>query len=68
MADKPINLNKVRKARAKADKRATADRNAVLHGMTRSERERARAEAERQARLLDAGRRDREDTGPDDAP
>lgn len=67
MAETPINLNKVRKARAKAERRAAADRNAALHGMSRAERERAKAEAERVRRLFEGGRRDGTATGDDGA-
>lgn len=35
---KPINLNKVRKDRARADKKARADENAVKFGRTKAER------------------------------
>lgn len=62
MADKPVNLNRVRKERAKAVARQKADRNAAVHGLTKAERDRAKAEAARIARLFDAGqiRRDGE--------
>lgn len=33
-----INFNKARKAKARADRRAQADENAVRHGRTKSER------------------------------
>ena len=55
----PVNLNKARKARAKAEAKRRADGNAALHGLTKAEKARARAEvalAERQNR---AGRRER---------
>ncbi|WP_415920543.1 DUF4169 family protein [Tateyamaria sp. SN6-1] len=50
----PINLNKVRKARARADKKARADANAVTYGLTKAERTRAQVETSRAARDLDA--------------
>ena len=60
----PVNLNKARKARARADRKAQADRNAVLHGLPKAERHRAKAEAERVTRLHEGTRR----TGPEDPP
>ena len=35
---KPVNLNKVRKERAKSNERAQADENAVKHGLTKGQR------------------------------
>ena len=49
----PINLNKVRKARARAEKKARADANAVTYGLTKSEQDRAKRENSRAARDLD---------------
>ena len=43
----PINLNKARKLRARAEKRANADANAAKFGRTKAER---RTEEEREAR------------------
>ncbi|UWQ94077.1 DUF4169 family protein [Rhodobacteraceae bacterium M385] len=39
MADKPINLNRVRKDRARDAAKRSADENAVKHGRTRAERD-----------------------------
>lgn len=58
MTGTPINLNKVRKARAKVAAKKQADRNAVIHGLPKAERKRAKAEAERERVRLDAGRKD----------
>ena len=54
----PINLNKARKARAKADKKAHAEENVVKHG--RSKAEKAVASAAETARVtrLDGHKRD----------
>ena len=49
----PINLNKVRKARARAEKKARADANAVTFGLTKAEKDRAKRENSRSARELD---------------
>jgi hypothetical protein len=57
MAD-PINLNKARKARAKAEKRAKADANVVKFGRTRAEKARDKAEAAKAKRDLDGHARE----------
>ncbi|WP_299702470.1 DUF4169 family protein [uncultured Tateyamaria sp.] len=49
----PINLNKVRKTRARAEKKARADANAVTFGLTKAEKDRAKRENSRSARELD---------------
>ncbi|GGX45828.1 hypothetical protein GCM10007385_11650 [Tateyamaria omphalii] len=49
----PINLNKVRKARARADKKARADANAITFGLTKAEKDHAKRENSRSARDLD---------------
>ncbi|ATI42522.1 hypothetical protein CBW24_11230 [Pacificitalea manganoxidans] len=63
MADTPINLNRVRKERARSARKAAAERNAVLHGLTKAQKTAARGEAERISKLHDAARRD--DSAPD---
>lgn len=54
----PINLNKVRKEKARKDKRAEADRNAVVHGLTRAQKDAAAKEAARRKALLDGKKSD----------
>lgn len=54
----PINLNKVRKARAKATKRAEADGNTVKFGRTKAEKARDRAKADKAKRDLDGHERE----------
>lgn len=51
-----VNLNRVRKERAKADSRATAAANRAAHGQSKAERTRTAAERERAARLLDGSK------------
>ncbi len=51
-----VNLNRVRKDRAKAEARATASANRAAHGRTKAERTRAETERERAARLLDGSK------------
>jgi len=55
---KPVNLNRVRKDKARADAKARADQNAVKFGRTRAEKDRAKAEAERASRRLDGHKSD----------
>ncbi|MDF0602035.1 DUF4169 family protein [Psychromarinibacter sp. C21-152] len=61
-ADRPINLNKARKARARVKKRAQADENAVKFGRTRSQRQADDARTAAARARLDQHRRD---TGDD---
>ena len=49
----PINLNKARKARARADARATAAQNRVKFGRPKAEKAVSKLEAERLRRALD---------------
>lgn len=58
MADAPINLNKARKARARAARKQEADRNAVIHGMPKADRTRLEQEAARWKARVDGARRD----------
>ena len=51
-----VNLNRVRKDRAKAEAKAAAGANRAAHGLSKGERTRAEAERERAARLLDGSR------------
>lgn len=50
----PINLNKARKARARAEKSARGDANALTFGLNKAERAKAKKENARTARALDA--------------
>lgn len=63
MTGEIVNLNRARKARDRAASKSEAAVNRVSHGLTRSQREAARADRERQARLLDQAKRDK---GPKD--
>lgn len=56
-----INLRLARKAAARRTKEADAAANRLTHGRTRAERELAKAEKERAARLLDGARLDSHD-------
>jgi hypothetical protein len=53
-----VNLNRARKARARAEKDAQAAANRVKFGRTKTEKAADKAEAERAARTLDQARRE----------
>ena len=55
---KPVNLNKVRKARARAEKRALANQNAVKFGRSKSQKAADDLETLRASKLLDGQKRD----------
>jgi hypothetical protein len=54
----PINLNKVRKARAKADAKAKASQNRGLFGLAKPTKLASQLEAERIRRELEAKKRE----------
>ncbi|MBE9635730.1 DUF4169 family protein [Salipiger mangrovisoli] len=62
-----INLNRFRKDRARAEKRAQADENAARHGRSKAEKQREATEAAKTARDLDGHRLEAGDT-PDPTP
>ena len=49
----PVNLNRFRKARARAEKKARADENAIKFGRTKAERNADEAQADTATRHLD---------------
>ncbi|WP_426035487.1 DUF4169 family protein [Brevundimonas sp. DC300-4] len=53
-----VNLNRARKARDKAVAKSDAAANRVAHGLTKAQREMAKAERERLSRLLDQTKRE----------
>ena len=53
-----VNLNRARKAKARAAAQATAAANRVVFGRTGAEKRAAKAEAERQVRALDGAKLD----------
>lgn len=57
MAD-PINLNRVRKARARAEKDALAAENRARFGRSKAERQKAAAEKSLTQKMVDAHKRD----------
>lgn len=58
MTNGPINLNRARKDRARADAKRQADENAVKHGRSKAEREAVAAQVELAQRRLDGHARD----------
>ena len=54
----PINLNKFRKAKARAEKQQRAAENRVKFGRTKAERARDKLEASRDARHLDQSKQE----------
>ncbi len=57
---KPVNLNQVRKEKARAEKKARADANSAKFGRSKAEKARDSAEAEATQRRLDGHRREDE--------
>lgn len=54
----PVNLNRFRKAKARDEKRAKADENAVKFGRTKAQREVEETERDAARKTLDAHRRE----------
>jgi hypothetical protein len=50
---KPVNLNRYRKEKARAEKKARADQNAVKFGRTKAEKIETKFERDKQRRELD---------------
>lgn len=55
---KPINLNKVRKTRARAGKKARAEENSIKFGRSKAEKDEQKAAADKVVRFLDGHKRD----------
>lgn len=55
---KPVNLNRFRKEKARADKKARADENSVKFGRTKSEKQRDADKAQADIRHLDGHKRE----------
>ncbi len=56
MSDTPVNLNRVRKGRARAAKKARADENAIKHGRSKARKEKDEAELSKARHVLDQHR------------
>lgn len=55
---KPVNLNRFRKDKARADKKARADENTVKFGRTKADKSLDTARADKAAKALDDHKRD----------
>ena len=53
----PVNLNRFRKGKARAEDKARADHNAALHGSSKAQKELDHARAEKAKRDLDGARK-----------
>jgi len=53
-----VNLNRARKARDKGVAKSTAAANRALHGLTKAQKDAARADRDRAARLIDGHKRE----------
>ena len=58
MSDRPVNLNRVRKQKARAANKARADENSARFGRTKAQRSLEETEAEKARRILDQHRRE----------
>ena len=54
----PVNLNRFRKAKARADRKARADENAVKFGRSKSQKSIEKTEAARRRKTLDLHKRE----------
>lgn len=54
----PVNLNRYRKEKARAEKRARADQNAVTFGRTKAEKDLDKARNAQEVKRLDEHKRD----------
>lgn len=56
--EKPVNLNRFRKDKARAEKKARADQNAVKFGRSKSEKDLDKARISQESRRIDDHKRD----------
>ena len=61
----PINLNKYRKAKARAEKEKQADKNRAKFGRTKVEKQTAKTESKKSVKFLDSHKRDKKDKDHD---
>jgi len=54
----PVNLNKFRKAKARAEKEQRAQENRIKHGRTKAEKARDKLQAKQQKDVVDQSKRD----------
>jgi hypothetical protein len=58
MSDAPVNLNRVRKQKARAEEKARANENATRFGRTKAQKALEQAQADKARAVLDQHRRD----------
>lgn len=58
MTEGPVNLNRVRKQKARAEEKARANENATLFGRTKAQKALEQAQADKARAVLDQHRRD----------
>ncbi|UWR46460.1 DUF4169 family protein [Phaeobacter inhibens] len=61
----PVNLNRYRREKARAEKKARADQNAVTYGRTKAEKDLDKARNAQDVRRLDGTKRDDPKTDDD---
>ena len=54
---KPVNLNRFKKQKARAEEKARANNDAAVHGLRKAQRELTKAKREQKNRLLDGLKR-----------
>ena len=54
----PVNLNRFKKQKARAEKQARADQNAVKFGRSKAEKDREKSQAEKAKHHIDGHKRD----------
>lgn len=54
----PINLNKARKAKARAEKEQRATENRIKHGRTKAQKQRDKIETDRNIKTVDFSKRE----------
>jgi hypothetical protein len=60
MSDRPVNLNRVRKQKVRAENKARADENATRFGRTKAQKTLEETQAEQARSILDLHRRDKD--------
>ncbi|MEQ8900439.1 MAG: DUF4169 family protein [Roseovarius sp.] len=58
MSDRPVNLNRVRKQKVRAENKARADENSARFGRTKAQKTVEETQAEKARRILDLHRRE----------
>ncbi|MEM6712888.1 MAG: DUF4169 family protein [Pseudomonadota bacterium] len=62
MSSNVVNLNRIRKAKARQEKEARAAENRRVHGRTKAEKNSAKHEADKSSKALDGHKRETDDS------